>query len=706
MSRAMRIIGWTLGALVALLVLLALVMTLMSWNWLRPTINDRVSDALGRPFAIQGDLGLSWQWDSWHLSPRLSADDIMLGDPPELNQARSVAAGTEEARTAHIGHVAVSLRPLALLHKRIALHDLVVRDASATLRRLDETHNNWQLGGGNSADSDSDQNDKGSGWQFAIDQTDVDRVQVAFNDQVLDIDATATLETLGEPVRWEEVAGENQKTSSSDQEKNSNKQKADNSQSPSEDGTALGERDFRFAWQLKGTWRGSALDGKGRLGGPTALREGGRFPLEVHLHSGNARLDVVGTLNDPMALAGLDLQVGIAGDNLGDLYALTGIVLPQTPPYATRGHLTADLDHPDGGTYEYRDFDGTIGDSDIHGSLRYVNGAPRPTLTGELVSKQLRFADLAPLVGADNKDTGNSVNPDQPADRVLPVSKFNTDRWDTMDADVRFRAQNIVHGESLPLSDLSTHLVMDNGEILMDPLSFGVAGGHLNTTLRLSGQESPLRARIDMHARGLHLSEILPNDSNLTEGLGEINGDATLTGRGNSVAALLGSSDGELQLLIEQGRISRNLMELAGLNVGNYLIGELFGDEEVAIHCAAADLEFNDGLVRPRIFTIDTDNAIINVEGAVNLASEQMDLTIKPESKGFRIFTLRTPLYVSGTFKNPSPGVEAAPLIARGAAAVALGTLAAPVAALGALISPSAGEKSQCGALIQRMKTD
>lgn len=693
MPRAMRIISRTLGGLVALLVLLALVMTLISWNWLKPTINDRVSDALGRPFAIQGDLGLSWQWDSWHLSPRISAENIVLGDPPELNRARSVETGTEDARTARIGYVAVSLRPGALLQKRIALHDLVVRDVSATLRRLDEAHNNWQLADKDSAaDSDTDRNSD-SGWQFAIDQLDIDRVQVALNDQVLDVDATATLETLGEPVRWEEVAGDQNATNAE-------------GKAASGQGAPNGEDRFRFAWQLEGTYRGSALDGDGRLGGPAALRDGGQFPLEVHLRSGNSRLDVIGTLNDPMQLAGLDLQVGVAGDNLGDLYDLTGVVLPQTPPYATRGHLSADLDTSEGGTFEYRDFDGTIGDSDIHGSLRYVNGTPRPALTGELISKQLRLADLAPLVGADNEDTGDSVNPDQPEDKVLPVSEFNTDRWNTMDADVRFRAQNIVQGESLPLSDLSTHLVMDNGEILMDPLSFGVAGGHLNTTLRLSGQESPLRARIDMHARGLQLSKILPNDSDLTEGLGEINGDTTLMGRGNSVAALLGSSDGELQLLIEQGRISRNLMELAGLNVGNYLIGELFGDEEVAIHCAAADLQFNDGMVRPRVFTIDTDNAIINVEGAVNLASEQMDLTVKPESKGFRIFTLRTPLYVSGTFKNPSPGVEAAPLIARGAAAIALGTLAAPAAALGALISTSAGEKSQCGALISRMKSD
>lgn len=698
MSRASRIIGWTLGALISLLVLLVLVIALMDWNWLKPTINERVSQALSRPFEIQGNLDLGWQREGWRFYPRISAEDVVLGDPPALNEARGIEAGQDDTTTAQIGFIAASLRPGALLHKRIALHDLVMREGSAHLRRRSDDQNNWQFSKDNESSTASDQKEESSGWQFAIDTLDIGQVQVALNDQVLDVNATAQLETLGEPIQWQEVVSENKSNDdaqrNSDQEGNSGQRESANDQT------------LRFGWQLEGTYRGSELTGNGRLGGPSALRAGGQFPLEVHLRSGGSRLDVIGTLNDPLVLSGLDLDVGIAGQNLGDLYALTGLVLPDTPPYATRGHLSADLNQPEGGTFEYRDFDGTVGESDLHGTLRYINSQPRAKLTGELVSKQLRFVDLAPLVGADNEDTGNTVNPDQPEDRVLPASRFETERWRTMDADVRFRAQSIEHGESLPLSDLSTHLVLDDGEILLDPLRFGVAGGNLNTTLRLNGREQPLRSRIDMHARGLQLSKILPDSSDLTDGLGEINGDATLMGTGNSVAALLGSSNGELQLLIEQGRISRNLMELAGLNVGNYLVGKLFGDEEVAIHCAATDLRFDDGMVLPRIFTIDTDNTIINVKGAVNLATEEMDLTIEPESKGLRIFTLRSPLYVSGTFKNPAPGVEAAPLIARGVAAAALGTVATPAAALAALISPSAGEESQCGALITRMKNE
>ncbi len=46
--------------------------------------------------------------------------------------------------------------------------------------------------------------------------------------------------------------------------------------------------------------------------------------------------------------------------------------------------------------------------------------------------------------------------------------------------------------------------------------------------------------------------------------LGEMNGDADIRGTGNSVAALLGSGNGNLKLLMNDGLVSRNLMEILG----------------------------------------------------------------------------------------------------------------------------------------------
>ena len=324
------------------------------------------------------------------------------------------------------------------------------------------------------------------------------------------------------------------------------------------------------------------------------------------------------------------------------------------------------------------------------------------------------MADLGPLIGVDSgKGSAKTAQAKakrgekaaQPADRVLPHDTFDTKSWDVMDADVKFTGKRIEHGNSLPLSDLYTHLQLKNGDLLLDPLRFGMAGGTLNSTIRLEGDKSPMRGRADIHARRLHLRQLFPNVEAMQRSLGQLNGDASFTGSGNSVADLLATSNGQLKLLMNNGLISRSLMEIAGLNVGNYVVGKLFGDDEVRINCAATDVKLQNGVATPNLFVFDTENAVINVTGNANFASERLDLSINPESKGIRIVTLRSPLYVRGTFKNPDAGVKAGPLLARGAAAVALGTVVGPAAALLALISPSDNEDNQCSNVLQQMKS-
>jgi uncharacterized protein involved in outer membrane biogenesis len=78
-----------------------------------------------------------------------------------------------------------------------------------------------------------------------------------------------------------------------------------------------------------------------------------------------------------------------------------------------------------------------------------------------------------------------------------------------------------------------------------------------------------------------------------------------------------------------------------------------------------------------------------------------------PHTKGFRIFSLRSPLYVKGSLKNPRVGVQAMPLILRGGGAIALGVVAAPAAALLALVSPSRNDDNDntCRAVLQQLRS-
>ena len=46
-----------------------------------------------------------------------------------------------------------------------------------------------------------------------------------------------------------------------------------------------------------------------------------------------------------------------------------------------------------------------------------------------------------------------------------------------------------------------------------------------------------------------------------------------------------------------------------------HIVGAIFGDDEVRVNCAAANLNIANGVARPQIFAFDTENALINVTG-------------------------------------------------------------------------------------------
>ncbi|MDU4354978.1 AsmA family protein [Phytobacter diazotrophicus] len=683
MTKTSKAIIAVTGTLVLLIVVAIIIIATFDWNRIKPTINQKVSTELNRPFAIRGDLGVVWErqkeetgWRSWIPWPHIHADDIVLGNPPEIPEVTMV----------HLPRVEATLAPLALLTKTVYLPWIKLQKPDARLIRLSEKNNNWTFKLASAENNDP--NAQPSGWSFRLDNILFDQGRIAVNDKVSKADIEILVDPLGKPLPFNEVTGN------------------------SKDKTRVA--DYVFGLKAQGHYNGQPLTGTGKIGGMLALRsEDTPFPVQADFRSGNTRVAFVGKVNDPMKMGGVDLQLKFAGDTLGDLYELTGVLLPDTPPFETDGHLVAKIDSEKSSVYDYRDFNGRIGESDIHGSLTYTTGKPRPKLEGDLESRQLRLADLGPLIGVDSGKGGDKAKQAeqkkgekniQPAGKVLPYDRFETDKWNTMDADVRFKGKRIEHGSTLPISDLTTHIILQNADLKLQPLKFGLAGGTISSNIRLEGDKKPMQGRAEIQARRLKLKQLMPNVELMQKTLGEMNGDADFRGTGNSVAALLGTSNGNLKLLMNDGLISRNLMEIAGLNVGNYVIGRIFGDDEVRVNCAAANLDLVNGVARPQIFAFDTENALVNVTGTASFASEQLDLTINPESKGVRIVTLRSPLYVRGTFKNPQAGVKPGPLIARGAVAAALATLVTPAAALLALISPSEGEANQCRAILAQMK--
>ncbi len=236
---------------------------------------------------------------------------------------------------------------------------------------------------------------------------------------------------------------------------------------------------YAIGWTVKGTYNKTPVSGSGKVGGVLALQDANRpFPVQADVKAGDLHVGLVGTITDPAHLAAVDLRLWLQGNSMARLYPLTGVTLPDTPPYATEGRLVGQF-KSSGNVFKYENFTGRVGGSDLNGSLTYTAREPRPLLQGELVSHLLQFSDLAPVIGADSNASkakrGDATA--QPSNKVLPVEEFRTDRWKAIDADVKFTGRRIVKDTDLPITDLYTHVVMTDGVLSLEPLKFGVAGG-------------------------------------------------------------------------------------------------------------------------------------------------------------------------------------------------------------------------------------
>ncbi|CAM3765227.1 AsmA domain-containing protein [Bordetella sputigena] len=743
MARRNKIIAGIGGAVILVLVAVIVFLATLDANRFKPFVEEKATAALGRPVAIDGDLRLEWRrpedehgWRAWIPWAQLTAGDISVGNT-EWGKAPKFAT---------LKQLQFQVGLLPLLTHRVALRHIQLGEPAVNLERLADGRANWDFQPQGDKDKDADRKQP-SAWQLDVREIAFDKGTVAYRDETRQADVQVVVDPLGKPVSIANLAGseiagglsgpKRQDDRPARQEAEQGQGRAQSAQSdqsgqaarPGQSGQAA-DAAYVFHWQAKGKYKGLPVDAQGRVGGVLALQDADKpFPLEVKAALGHTKASAEGTLTNPMHLGALDLRLTLSGDSMADLYPLIGVALPDTPPYSTDGRLVGRLNEPQGAVYEYRAFNGKVGDSDIHGDLTFTNSKPRPRLQGQFTSNLLRFADLGPLVGADTgKGSGRKADSDsakvaqaerasgksaesgktpsdQPADKALPVQEFRTDRWNAMDADVSLKAKKIVQTADLPITDLQVRAVMTNGALALTPLRFGMAGGTLDADIHLDGSKKPMPGRAKVSARRLQLQQLFPKVESMKRSLGELNGDAALSGTGNSVAALLATANGETKLLINDGVISASLMELAGLNVANYVVARLFGDQEVPINCAAADVKLKDGLATPDLFVFDTENAVIDIDGSVNFKTEGIDLDITPHSKGLRIISLRSPLYVDGTLKNPKAGVKVGPLLARGAGMVALGAALTPAAGLLALIVPSnSGAENQCSTLLHQMQ--
>ena len=243
-----------------------------------------------------------------------------------------------------------------------------------------------------------------------------------------------------------------------------------------------------------------------------------------------------------------------------------------------------------------------------------------------------------------------------------------------MDAHVKFRGTR-VESPIVPISEVATELTLENGLLQVKPLRFGIGKGKVDLLVTLDGRRKPAAIATAMTVNRVPLGEVLKSVERKLQqqqtSTGTIGGRAEFKGQGNSLKALLASSNGHLGLAMEEGQVGLLLLELIGLDAAESIGILLAGNKPVPLRCAIADFEFIDGIMGSKTFVIDTKDTNIAGEGAVNFKTERIDFRLTPYPKDFSPLSARSPIVVSGPLNDIKIRPEAGPLAARlGLAAV------------------------------------
>jgi uncharacterized protein involved in outer membrane biogenesis len=629
----------------AVIILLILFVALFNWNWLKGPIERRVTASTGREFRIAGDLDVDLG-----LQTKVRLNDVSFAN----------AAWSQHPQMLTLKRIEVRIKLLPLLHGQLDLPFVDVDAPHIVVERNEQGVGNWVLDTPDKQEKDKDE------------PTALPLVrEIRVRDGQLQ---------LIEPTYRTDVK----------LDVRSAKRTSGDARAPL---IATG----------KGTYRDAQFTLEARVDSPLALRDAERpYHVDLKASAGATHAHISGALQGQLQFEDFKVKTDASGSTLADLYKLAGVALPETPPYSLSGELNRH-----GNVWSYRGFKGKIGASDMRGDVAVElahAGHDRMKLTGDLVSNRLDFKDLGSLIGAPPpQDEGKALSAEQQqlaaqrdaGPRVLPSEPFKLDKLRVMDADVRLRATRI-DAPKLPLEQMNVHAVLDNGVLRLNPLNFNAAGGTLATHVELNAREETVRTLLTADVEHLQLPLLLPKFKMTEKGAGDISGALALKMTGNNVADMFGSADGNIGLIMGKGHISNLMVELAGLDVAESIKYLIDKDREIPLRCAYTAFDVKDGVMNATGLAFDTTDTAIFGEGSIDMKQEKIALRLVPQPKDRSPLTIRVPLIIGGTFKDPSFHPEAKPLLARTAAAAALYTLAPPAALL-ALIETGPGVNIDCG---------
>jgi uncharacterized protein involved in outer membrane biogenesis len=427
------------------------------------------------------------------------------------------------------------------------------------------------------------------------------------------------------------------------------------------------------------------------------------YPFNAWVETQGTKVSAVGTMARAFDVQNVSGRLRASGPDLADLYHLTGVALPNTPPYDLSTAFAREGSH-----YALRRMVGRVGQSDLEGDISVDDTNGRPFLTAHLLSRRMFLTDLSAVAGGVPKHTqGRALSPIQretairltAEHRIFPDTHLDVSRIRSTDADVTYRAASVAAGR-FPIRGLSLKVSLHGGQLSIDPLTMTLPQGDLAASVRLDARRAVPTEKIDVRLTNARLENLIGQGGPNPPLEGGLYARARLSGRGDSVKALAASADGDIRAVIPRGEMRQTFAELMGIDATKSLLMLITKDQgQTPVRCAVADFQAQAGVLTARRFILDTGVVLVIGKGDIDLRDEALNLQLNGRPKKFRLVRIGAPILVKGSLASPKFGVDVGKAAGQLAISGLLGAVVAPLSALLPFVSPGLAKNADCAAL-------
>lgn len=464
--------------------------------------------------------------------------------------------------------------------------------------------------------------------------------------------------------------------------------------------------DAQFAGAIRATGqgrvRGRPFRLTGQLQSPDATIRGGENRLTARIEVARSVAIVVGTLPGPTQLDGSNLAVRLRGRNLSDVFAVLGIVTPDTRTYRLTGRMTKD-----GSDWKFTRLRGRFGDSDLAGSLTVTQREPRLLLTADLTSRTLDIVDMSAFVGYDLErieahGAAGVIEREGGVPRLLPDATLNVEALHNFDAKVRYKV-GTVRARSLPVSDVDLTLDLNDRLLKLSPLTFAMARGNVASDVVIDARRRPAVTDYDIRLSPTPMGRLLAGWGVEEAGTtGTVKARMKLTGTGDTVRDSLSRSNGRIAIILPGGSFWTRNVQLSELDLGTFAQKMFEGrlKEPVRINCGLIGFTVRGGVAAADPILIDTQKNVMIGRGGFSFRNESIDLAFRADSKRFSLFAGQSPVGIGGHFASPRYSVVSPELLSRAGAGLGLALVATPLAGVLAFVDPGDAKGAACGPIL------